>query len=86
MQNVAKIAISLPSEDFKEIEEVRKEMGIGRSAIIDQAIHFWLEERKKEEMIKRYEEGYRKRPERVFDLKGFEKAELEVLNPEEDWS
>ena len=85
MKNVAKIAISLRSDDFKEIEMERKRMGIGRSAVIGQAIHFWLEQRKKEEMIRCYEEGYRKKPERVFHLKGLEKAELEVLNPQEDW-
>ena len=52
IRNVAKIAISLRSDDFKEIEMERKRMGIGRSAVIGQAIHFWLEQRKKEEMIR----------------------------------
>ena len=36
-----------------------------------------------EELVKRYEEGYRKKPEKVVDLRAFEKAQLEVLNPEE---
>ena len=85
MQNVAKIAISLRDDDFRELEKERRKVGIGRSAIVGQAIRFWLEQRKKEEMIRRYEEGYRRKPERVFELKGLEKAELEVLNPREDW-
>jgi len=86
MQNTAKIAISLPRDDFNQMEQLRQKMGVGRSAIIGQAIHFWLQQRKKQQMIKRYEEGYREKPESVFDLKGFERGQLEVLNPEEDWS
>lgn len=86
MQNTAKVAISLSRDDFNQIEQLRQRMGVGRSAIVSQAIHFWLEQRKKQQMIKRYEEGYMEKPEKVFDLKGFEKAQLEVLNPGENWS
>lgn len=86
MQSACKIAISLPKEEFRELEKVRAKMGIGRSAVVAQAIRFWLHQRGNEQMIKRYQEGYRQRPERVFDLMAFEKAELEVLDAEEDWS
>ena len=86
MQSACKIAISLPKEELRELEEVRAKMGIGRSAAVAQAIRFWLHQRKNEQMIKRYQEGYRRSPERVFDLMAFEKAELEVLDAEEDWS
>lgn len=86
MQNTAKVAISLSRDDFNQIEQLRQRMGVGRSAIVSQAIHFWLEQRKKQQMIKRYQEGYMEKPEKVFDLKGFEKTQLEVLNPEEDWA
>ncbi len=86
MQNVRKIAISLPKDDFKEIEKVCARMGIGRSAVIGRAIRFWLQQREKAQMIKCYEDGYKRKPERVFDLESFEKAELEVLDAKEDWS
>jgi hypothetical protein len=86
MQSACKIAISLPKEDFRELEKVRAKMGVGRSAVVAQAIRFWLQQRKNEQMIKRYQEGYRRKPERVVDLMAFEKAELEVLGTEENWS
>lgn len=85
MQHSCKIAISLPKDNFQKIEQMRHKMGIGRSAVIDKAICFWLEWVEQEELIKRYEEGYRKKPEKVVDLRAFEKAQLEVLSLEE-WS
>ena len=47
MIKAAKIAISLPKADLKRIEEIRKESGIKRSALIDEAIRFWLNNRDK---------------------------------------
>ncbi len=86
MQRSVKIGISLPKDDFGKIEEISRRMGIGRSAVITRAIRFWLERREQEESVRCYEEGYRKKPEKVVDLRAFEKAETEVLNPEEEWT
>ena len=86
--NAVKIAISLPKEDFKLLETIRKKMGITRSALIDKAIHYWLNKRKEEQMIRRYEEGYRRYPETSAEIKelvAMEKAQAETME-EEDWS
>ena len=83
--NAVKIAISLPKEDFKLLEAIRKKMGITRSALIDKAIHYWLNKRKEEQMIKRYEEGYRQMPESIDEIIALEKAGLETWNKEEEW-
>ena len=83
--NVVKIAISLPKEDFKLLEGMTKRLGITRSALIDRVIHYWLNKRQQEEMIRRYEEGYRRSPEAVAHIAELEKAESEIL-PAEDWS
>jgi len=86
MQNTFKIAISLPREDYVEIEKLCKKTGLGRSALIDQAIRFWLEQKNVEKMIRKYEAGYKKSPEIVANLKAFEKSQLEVFDSKEDWS
>jgi len=83
MRNTLKIAISLPKEDFYKLEQIRKKLGFGRSAIIDKAIHFWLGYREKEELIKRYQEGYRKNPESIQETRAMEQAAAEAFREEE---
>ncbi|NQT75912.1 MAG: hypothetical protein HQ566_05255 [Candidatus Omnitrophica bacterium] len=86
--NAIKIAISLPKEDFKLLEAVRKRMGITRSALIDKAIHYWLSKSKEEEMVRQYIEGYRRHPEtpeELEELTAMEKLALETWSKEEEW-
>lgn len=85
MYNTQKISFSLPKEDLDMLENVRKRIGLGRSAFIDMAIRFWINSAQKQELIKRYEEGYRKTPEHTQELKSIEKAGLETLTPKETW-
>jgi len=82
MRNTLKIAISLPKEDFYKLEQIRKKLGFGRSVIIDKAIRFWLGYREKEELIKRYQEGYRKKPEDIREIEAMEKASAEAFGEE----
>lgn len=83
MRNTLKIAISLPKEDFYKIERIRKKLGFGRSNIIDKAIRFWLERIEEEELIKRYQEGYRRKPESVQEIRAIEKAAAEAFKEED---
>lgn len=83
MRNTLKIAISLPKEDFNKLEQIRKKLGFGRSAIIDKAIRFWLGYRAQEDSIKRYQEGYRKKPESTQEIETFEKASAEAFREED---
>ncbi len=64
----AKIAISLPKENLKRIEKVRKELGLQRSAIIVKAIDYWLDSTEKQNLIKQYQEGYLKHPESLNEI------------------
>jgi len=82
MRNILKVAISIPKEDYYKLEQIRKKLGFGRSAIIDKAIRFWLGHREKEELIKRYQEGYRKKPENIQEIEDFEKAAAEAFREE----
>lgn len=83
--NAVKIAISLPKEDFKLLETLRKRMGVTRSAFIYNTIHYWLVKSREDEMIKRYEEGYRRKPEFIEERVAMEKLALELWNKEEKW-
>ena len=82
MRNTLKIAISLPKEDFYKLEQIRKKLGFDRSNIIDKAIRFWLDYREREELIKRYQEGYRKKPESVQEIQAMEQAAAEAFKEE----
>ena len=83
MIKASKIAISLPEEDLKRIEKVRKEMGIQRSTLIDMAIRFWLENREKQQMIKQYEDGYRQKPESLDEIMVMEDLAAEAFKEED---
>lgn len=82
MQNTLKIAISLPVEDFKKIEKIRKESKIGRSSLIDKAISFWLKHLEEEELIRRYEDGYKKHPESAKEIHAMEIAAAQAFSEE----
>ena len=79
----SKIAISLPTENFKRVEKIRKELGIERSAAIDIAIRFWLDNMEKQKMIKQYEEGYLRHPESTDEIKAMEELSADALKEEE---
>lgn len=78
-----KIGISLPKEDLKRIEKIRKELGINRSELIDSAIRFWLKNFEQQKMIEKYEKGYKKKPESIEELKAMEKAAAEAFSEED---
>ena len=82
MIKATKIAISLPTEDLKRIERIRKESGMQRSALIDTAIRFWLDNREKEKMIEQYEEGYRRHPESMEEIKAMEELSADAFAEE----
>jgi len=82
MRNTLKIAISLPKEDFYKLEQIRKKLGFDRSTIIDKAIRFWLDYRERKESIKRYQDGYKKKPESIKEISAMEQASAEAFEEE----
>ena len=82
MIKATKIAISLPAENLKRIERIRRESGTKRSALINMAIRFWLDNREKGKMVERYEEGYRRHPESVDETKAMEQLSADAFAEE----
>jgi len=82
MSKAVKFAISIPEEDFKKLEALRREQRLTRSKAILQAVKLWEEFKSMEELIKKYEEGYKKFPEVMEEQVAWEKASLTALAKE----
>ena len=84
----AKIAISIPKDIFRMIEEARRELKIPRSTAIVEAIDGWLKRRTEEKEIHQYIEGYRKHPEKVSSAETNARLKMaaEAFHKEGGWS
>ena len=83
MAKAVKFAVSISEDEFKEIEAIRQEKGISRSKLISESLKLLTKRRKMEKLIKQYEDGYRKIPEKTLEIKGWERASLESFSDEE---
>lgn len=79
-----KIAISLPDDQAKSIEELRRKRKVPRSRVIQQAVALYLAEQERDNAVRAYVEGYRRKPERPTEAIGLARAAAAVLG-EEDW-
>ncbi len=84
MNRTVKFAISIPVDDFKSLEKLRKEKGMTRSAFIRSVIRMFKESQKMQKLVKLYIEGYKKNPENLREIEALEKASIDSL-PLEDW-
>jgi len=84
MRSSVKFAISIPEKEFKELEVYRKRKGISRSKLILEAFRFWKEAKEKEKLVRIYEEGYKRIPEKLIYVEAWEKASLSAFS-EEEW-
>ena len=80
-EKTTKIAISLPSQTFKEVENVRRELKLARSAAVLQALRLWLRQKQERELEEQYVKGYKRKPERVREGAFFQ-AGLSSFTPE----
>jgi len=78
-----KVAVSLPEEEFRHVEKVRKQLRISRSAVITRALRSWITATRDKERTRAYVEGYRRYPETKEELKMFESLASEVMDAEE---
>jgi metal-responsive CopG/Arc/MetJ family transcriptional regulator len=79
-----RVTITLPEEQARAIEAVRRKKRLPRSRIIQHAIARYLAEEGLVAAVREYEEGYRRIPEDVAEAESFGAAASEVLSPE-DW-
>ncbi|MBI5892446.1 MAG: hypothetical protein HZB79_02155 [Deltaproteobacteria bacterium] len=75
-----KFAVSMHEEDYKDLEAIRKEEKLSRSGVIAEAIRLLKEFREKEKLVRQYEEGYKKMPEELANIKAWERVSAEVFS------
>jgi len=84
MKRSVKFAVSLPADEFLEMEDYRKKENVSRSKMVLDALKFWKEARLKKNLIREYQEGYRRMPEKAARISGWEKAAAKNFS-REDW-
>lgn len=80
-----KITITLPEDQARTIERIRRKKRIPRSRVIQQALAMYLEEAGYAEAVRAYEEGYRRKPERKAEIEALAQATAATMEAE-DWS
>ena len=83
MGKTVRFAVSIPGNEFKELETLRKKKGLNRSEFIRETLRVWNEEREKKRLVKAYEDGYKRVPEDLTVVEGWEKASLSSFSREE---
>jgi metal-responsive CopG/Arc/MetJ family transcriptional regulator len=75
----AKVALSIPNGLYEAVERFRKKAGKSRSAVLQDALYYWLQRQKEVELIRKYEEGYRRTPEAPSEIKAAEASAVRLL-------
>lgn len=83
----AKVAVSMPQEVFRSVEQARRRLRMARSEAVVEALRAWLKNLEEKEMIRQYIEGYRRHPERLSpaEAKARLKMTAEVFRKEAPW-
>ena len=79
-----KIATSVPAEQFRKLEAVRKQLGLKRSAAVQEALALWLAGKESAEGIQVYLRGYMNLPEDAGEATGIVEAWATGMEAE-DW-
>ncbi len=74
-----KVAMTLPDDLYRIVEQVRKKTRKSRSAVLQDALRYWLSQQEQSVLIREYEAGYRKRPETRQEIKAAEAAAVRML-------
>lgn len=82
--NAKKLSASLPAEQFRRMEQARKKLRIGRSAVVQEALALWLSTHERDERVVVYLAGYVNQPEDVAEGAALAQAWARGLD-HEDW-
>ena len=79
-----KFAVSLPRETYQEIERLRHELGLARSAVVAEALRLWLRRKEEQELEEKYVKGYERKPEKLSEIEPLFRAGLSSFT-RENW-
>ncbi len=83
-RKAVKVAITIPSEEYRQVEAIRRRLNTSRSAVILRALESWLAARRELEMDQEYRKGYRRRPETKAELEA-QRALVSRILASEEW-
>lgn len=78
-KTAVKVAMTLPDDLYRIVEQVRKKTRKSRSAVLQDALRYWLSQQEQSVLIREYETGYRKKPETSREVKAAEAAAVRML-------
>jgi len=85
-RGAAKIAVSLPDDLYRALEGARRRSGKSRSAAVQEAVREWLLREARGELVRDYEEGYRRDPESGEEIEAALATAVGLLSTDsEDW-
>jgi len=85
MRKSAKFAVSIPWEEFKELEVIRRKAGLSRSGFLLATFRAWKEAHERGRLVREYENGYRQKPEDASIAEAMAGTSAESIS-EEDWT
>ena len=81
----AKIAISLPHDLYRQLEQVRRASRKTRSAILQEALQSWLSREVRDGLVRDYEAGYGARPETRAEVETALATALGAFTQDDEW-
>jgi len=75
---VQKVTFSLPRPLYRTAERVRQRTRQTRSAVMQEALRLWIARQNEATRVKRYVDGYRRKPERAADVAGLDDLAAEA--------
>lgn len=80
-----KVAVSIPSPLYRELERARRRAGKTRSAVVQEALRQWLRRGVQAELVREYEAGYRARPEGEDEIEAALATAEGLLTRDGEW-
>jgi metal-responsive CopG/Arc/MetJ family transcriptional regulator len=74
-----KVAVSIPADLYRAVEQARKRRKKSRSAVMQDALRYWLKLEAEAALVREYEEGYRRKPESRREVKAADAAAARIL-------
>ena len=78
-----KITVSVRKDTLSQLERMRLQSGLTRSAAADDAFRLWAHEKQDRELEDRYVKGYERKPERASEVEPLFRTGLSSFTPEE---
>ena len=69
MSAYAKIAVTVPTAMYEQMERVRRQLGKSRSSAVTLALQEWLRSLEMSDADRRYVEAYLQQPERIDEVR-----------------